>query len=353
MNQQLQHIARQFAGGQTVIKVAPLGNGLINDTFCVTSSGQPFVLQRINQQVFPQPELVMVNLLRLSQHIAAKAVDSVQLQIPTVIASNQQQPYFKDEDQQVWRALQLISPAESREHISRDSEAQQVGFALAHFHRLCSDLPVNALHDTLPGFHITPRYYQAYQALMAQPLAVDNDSELQACLSLIDSFASQIDMLEHAKQQGLLVERVIHGDPKLNNFLFQPNSDQIISLIDLDTVKPGLVHYDIGDCLRSCCHIAESNQFDLHRCQLILQSYLQEAGHFFSRADYEYLYLAIVLIPFELGLRFLTDYLQGNRYFKVKTPRQNLQRAQAQFALAANIVEQRLAIEAMIKRLAA
>ncbi|MDD5268702.1 MAG: phosphotransferase, partial [Methylococcales bacterium] len=152
-------------------------------------------------------------------------------------------------------------------------------------------------------------------------------------------------------RQGLLSLRVIHGDPKLNNFLFDKKSKKIVSIIDLDTVKPGLVHYDIGDCLRSCCHRLETNVFDLDTCAVILKFYLSEAGAFFSESDYHYLYAAIQLIPFELGLRFYTDYLEGNRYFKVTGADQNLQRAADQFHLCESIFQQESAIKTLIEQL--
>jgi len=157
--------------------------------------------------------------------------------------------------------------------------------------------------------------------------------------------------LEQAKQHGLLPLRVIHGDPKLNNFLFAKHSGRVVSLIDLDTVKPGLVHYDIGDCLRSCCHVEGSDTFDPAICAAILKGYLAEAGKFFSVYDYDYLYDAIRLIPFELGLRFYTDYLEGNRYFKVTEPLQNLHRATGQFRLCASILAQESVIKSLIGQL--
>jgi Ser/Thr protein kinase RdoA (MazF antagonist) len=149
----------------------------------------------------------------------------------------------------------------------------------------------------------------------------------------------------------LLSLRVIHGDPKLNNFLFDQDSKQIVSIIDLDTVKPGLVHYDLGDCLRSCCHRLQSNEFDLDICAALLRSYLSEAGAFFTDDDYRYLYAAIQLIPFELGLRFYTDYLEGNQYFKVTDPEQNLLRAVDQFRLCESIMAQESALKTLIEQL--
>jgi Ser/Thr protein kinase RdoA (MazF antagonist) len=345
---ELYRIAQEFSGGQSIKSVTGLGNGLINDTFQIVTDASAFVLQRINQQVFPQPELLISNLQQLGKHISQQAPVAARLKIPKVLLTGKQQGFFQDQELQFWRALELIPSAESREQLSKQTEAEQVGFALAHFHRLCSTLPTEQLHDTLPGFHITPNYFQQYLTLFQAPLACKKDKQFDYCQTFIENFRDNIDTLENAKQQGLLIERVIHGDPKLNNFLFQTNSDKIVSLIDLDTVKPGLVHYDIGDCLRSCCHKPENNNFELDYCATILSSYLQEAGVFFTPADYDFLYDAILLIPFELGLRFFSDYLAGNIYFKVKATDQNLQRAVAQFQLCESIAGQRLQIDHII-----
>lgn len=351
MTARLFEVAGQFAQGHSLIDIRPLGNGLINDTFLVSRGVDSFVLQRINPRVFPHPRQVMHNLAQLSRHIRQKPAGAVRLKIPDIVYSLNGKPFYQDEQKQIWRALQLISPAESREQIQNADQAGQIGWALAHFHRLCSDLSPALLHDSLPGFHVTPAYFQQYRELISQPAQVASDDDFRYCQAFIESRQSHIDVLEQAMQTGKLQPRVIHGDPKLNNFLFEPGSHRIVSLIDLDTVKPGLVHYDIGDCLRSSCHDKAGNRFDLDRCAIILKSYLEEAGSFFSASDYDFLYPAIWLIPFELGLRFFSDYLNGNRYFKVDRPRHNLERALAQFALCSDIAGRRAEIERLIKAL--
>lgn len=351
MNEILLKAAGQFSPGQSIQAIVPLGNGLINDTFAVTTDSGSFVLQRINASVFPQPQWVIHNLVQLGRHIRQKPRDFVKLRIPELLATQVGDSFYRDENRQVWRALQMIQPAESREQIRTDTEAAQVGFALAHFHRLCSDLSAELLRDTLPGFHIAPAYFQRYQQLLAEPLAVDKDAGFYEGQAFIQAHQNQINILEAAKQRGELQCRVIHGDPKLNNFLFQPGLDRIISLIDLDTVKSGLVHYDIGDCIRSCCRRKPDNSFNLAHCKIILQHYLREAGHFFSASDYDYLYAAIWLIPFELGLRFFSDYLSGNQYFKVCEPKQNLTRALAQFAFCESIRSQQQTLANYIQTL--
>lgn len=342
-------IASQYTPDFT--EISPIGNGLINDTFLVSTKTSPFILQRINRRVFSRPELIMENLKTLNQHLEKKNSASVRLKIPGILLTRDSKICFYDDKGDCWRALSFIANTESTETIANAEIAGQVGFALGHFHRLLSDLDPLMLQDTLPGFHITPGYLNCYHQVLNRLSVHETTPENHYCADFIASFEQSADILESAKQQGLLPLRVIHGDPKLNNFLFDLQNGTIASIIDLDTVKPGLVHYDIGDCLRSCCHNVETDTFDLAICAAILKKYFVEAAAFFSEPEYRFLYPAIELIPFELGLRFYTDYLDGDRYFKVSEPRQNLHRACAQFRLCASIKAQKKTIEQLIENL--
>ncbi|WP_374086848.1 phosphotransferase enzyme family protein [Methylomicrobium lacus] len=339
-------IARQFSGSSTA--VLPLGNGLINATYLVTTAAEPFVLQCINAHVFPEPEAILTNLAEIGRHIDSKAPEAVELQIPRLIQSEAGFDSVCDDRGRIWRATRYIADTVSLEVLGNLHEARQAGFALGHFHRLLSDLDPVRLKDTLPGFHITPAYLANYDRI--QPTA-DPNRISKDCSSFIERHRVFADDLETAKRQGLLPLRIIHGDPKLNNFLFDRDRQKAVGLIDLDTVKPGLLHYDIGDCLRSCCHRPENDTFDPDIGEAILASYLDEAGHFFTGPDYDYLYAAIRLIPFELGLRFYTDHLEGDRYFKVEGPEQNLERALGQFRLCKSIIAQEGAIIKLVESL--
>jgi Ser/Thr protein kinase RdoA (MazF antagonist) len=338
-------VAHQFF--PVIADIAPLGEGLINDTFLVTTPDSAFVLQRINPQVFPAPEQIMSNLQQLNQHIKQKTRAAVKLQIPDLLKTLTEQDFFLDDNGDVWRALSFIANSESLETLSNSDIAAQVGFALGHFHCLVSDLNPELLHDTLPSFHIAPDYLQQYQQVLTQTTVLPENAY---CAEFIAQYQHCTADLETAKHQGLLKLRITHGDPKLDNFLFDKHSGTVISLIDLDTVKPALVHYDIGDCLRSCCQTV-AGEFDMAVCEVILKNYLHEVRSFFTDHDYAYLYSSIRLIPFELGLRFYTDYLQGNRYFKVTETEQNLHRAIAQFKLCASVMQQETAIKQLIARL--
>lgn len=333
---------RQFLNADQGFELRPYGNGLINDTFLVSvATAKPwrFILQRLNAAVFANPEQVMHNLLTLSEHIQRKNAAAVALQIPEPLETADGQLFYRDWHGDVWRALEFIPNSRTLDSLGNAEEARQIGFALGYFHRLVSDLPAEELYDTLPGFHITPDYWWQYREALASPEKPAACAAYEFCENFIAAREELVNVLEDGKRQGVLQQRVIHGDPKLDNFLFDRENCRVLGLIDLDTVKPGLIHYDIGDCLRSCCRQGEPAHFDLRLCAAILQGYLQEARHFFTPADYAYLYPAMQLLPFELGLRFFTDYLNGNRYFKVDDPQHNLRRAVDQFELLQSIEE--------------
>jgi Ser/Thr protein kinase RdoA (MazF antagonist) len=195
----------------------------------------------------------------------------------------------------------------------------------------------------LVGFHITPRYLQNFDRAFSAN-GHKSGAEVKYCLSFIEERRQFAHVLENAREEGRLKLRPVHGDPKVNNVMIEETTGRAISLVDLDTVKPGLIHYDIGDCLRSGCNpLGEETEdweavcFDPEIGAAILEGYLTQVRNFLVAADYEYLFDSIRLLSFELGLRFFTDYLAGNVYFKVRHPQHNLQRALVQFKLTESI----------------
>ena len=201
--------------------------------------------------------------------------------------------------------------------------AREAGYALGRFQSLISDLEPMKMFDTLEGFHITPQYLDKYDQVKGQALRLGESPEICYCQEMIEMRRVWTSVLEDAKDRGNLQTRIIHGDPKINNFMISDQTGQAVSVIDLDTVKPGLVHYDIGDCLRSSCNPLgeettdfERVRFDIDLAKSILEGYISVADEFLTENDYAYIFDAIRLIPFELGLRFFTDYAAGNIYFQ-------------------------------------
>jgi hypothetical protein len=355
----LQTIAHQFAHQGKITGIAPFGSGNINDTFlvCLDDPSQTrFVLQRLNTHVFQRPELVMQNMRVFTEHmhgsLAQNPLDR-RWEIPRVILTREGLDHW-EANGDFWRAISFVEASESFDVMRDESHGWEVGFALGQFHRLISDLPADQLADTLPGFHIAPQYLAEYDRILSET-PVTKTTEVNHCMAFIAQRSDWVPVLEVAKSLGKLPLRLMHGDPKVNNVMFDKTSGKAVAVVDLDTVKPGLIHYDVGDCLRSGCNLAgeetarwQAVTFDLDMGKAILGGYLSVARSFLTPDDYDYLFDGIRLIAFELGLRFFTDHLAGDQYFKVKYPGHNLARALVQFQLTKSIEDQEGAIQRLI-----
>lgn len=370
----LMALADRFVLDAQPVSVEPLGSGNVNTTYRVTTgSGRRYVLQRLNTAVFAEPHRVMGNLQALALHARDRgAALQVPLPVPVRAApAAAQAPYLLQERDGPWRLLTYIEDTHSLDWLTTAAQATEIGRALGRFHVLVHDLPLDQLADTLEGFHVTPRYYDAYRA---RSEACPQGSETMAlaqgqldplpdpraawCARFIAEREPLVPVLEQARAEGRLQLRAIHGDPKVNNVMLCNTSGCAVAMVDLDTVKPGLLHYDIGDALRSGCNPAgeettdlEAVHFDLELAAAMLGGYLGEAASLLSADDIAHLYDAIRLLPFELGLRFFSDHLAGNTYFTVTRPDHNLDRALVQFRLTESIEAQEGAIRQLIARL--
>ena len=337
-----------FLPAISVRTLIPLGQGNINDTWRVDlESGEIMVLQRLHLEVFPDPAPVMHNMRLVTSHLQWMTRSGPPVFF-RLIGNPQGQDYFIDPDGYCWRLLTYIDNSRTLTSLQTLPQAEEIGRLLGQFHLLVAGLDHAALNDPLPDFHVTPRYLEQYDAI-AKRAKTSNDLETY-CQSVIAAERPTAGLLEEARDQ--LSMQVIHGDPKAANFLFAADSDRAISLVDLDTVKPGLLLHDLGDCLRSCCNrLGEAHAdpdatvFDPDLFQSLLSGYWQQAGHLLAATDRALLVAAVQLISFELGLRFFADHLSGDRYFKVSYPGMNLQRATIQFRLNQSICEQQADLE--------
>jgi Ser/Thr protein kinase RdoA (MazF antagonist) len=361
-------IAGRFRLPGAVRSVEPLGSGNVNATYLVTADGEQgavrFVLQRINSHVFQRPDLVMRNIQALGDHLAqrperlAPGPDGRRWELPRLVPARNGAQAWVEEDGACWRTLTFLENARSLDVIDDPATAREVGWGLGRFHHLIHDLPAEQLADTLEGFHVTPGYLRAFHQVHALS-RVPHTPELKRALAFVAQRDGICSVLEDARAAGRLRERPIHGDPKVNNVMLDAASGRAIGLVDLDTVKPGLIHYDIGDCLRSGCNRLgeettnlEAVAFDLDLCAAILEGYLAAAGSMLEPVELEHIYDAARLISFELGLRFLSDHLAGNVYFRAEDPEHNLRRALVQFLLTESIEAQETAIRSLVERLA-
>ena len=355
-------IAGRFAPRNSIAEIREFGSGNINTTYLVTlgpRAERHFILQRLNTKVFRNPELVMQNVSICTEHIlrclqVTPSVISRRWEVPKVLPSRDGRDYLREPDGSFWRAISFIEGTRSFKTIKDIAHAREVGYALGLFHTLINDLPSEKLADTLEGFHITPVYLRHYDEVLATYRGTIS-AETNYCRHFIERRRDWTAVLENAKAQGKLHIRPIHGDPKIDNILMDDVTMQAVSVVDLDTVKPGLVHYDIGDCLRSGCNLLgedgqpDAVRFETDICRAILQGYLSGAGGFLTGNDFHFLYDSIRLIAFELGLRFFTDYLEGNVYFRAGSKEQNLTRALVQFRLTESIEAHETTIRTIIR----
>lgn len=344
-------MALQFSpAGSPIRSMQKISNGLINQTFLVEqekTAPNKFILQQLNMKVFPRPELITRNILTVTEYLASQNLPTPVLQLPQLLVTQNKADHIEDEEGNYWRALTCIDNAQCFDTIQNDQHAFEIGQALGSFHTMLKDLSIAKLSETIPNFHNTPLYLAELSNTLqhSRPRICP---ETSLCLQFIQERSPQAAVLENAFKQGVLTKRPIHGDPKINNFMMDITSNRIASLIDLDTIQPGLVLSDIADCLRSGCNTKsedhenwKSVQFDLARCTKILTGYLATARHSLTPNDFTFLFDAIRLIPFELGVRFLSDHLKGNVYFQTSHPKHNLQRALVQLQLCSSIEKQK------------
>ena len=357
----LARIAQNFLKPGEDVVVEPYGNGIIHDTYLVSygKGHAKFILQRINLHVFKKPELIMQNIRIVCDHVRRRLEQErntqfAEWQMLDIIPTIDGRDYFVDEQGLFWRGLSFIHDAAPLENVRNQEQAHEIGTALGRFHYLVHGLDPGRLHDTLPGFHIISHYLAHFDEVVKTCDVSDQSSRLQYCFDFIKNRRQWAPVLENALAEGRLQHRVVHGDPKSNNVMLDIKTGKAVGMIDLDTVKPGLILYDIADCLRSCCNTLADDSGDIETvavnsdlCQSLLSGYRAEYN-LLSDTDYEHLYDAIRLIAYELGLRFVTDFLESDVYFKTEYKGHNLDRAMVQFKLAESIESQETQLRGLI-----
>lgn len=349
-------IANQFDVEGRLASMRPTGSGNVNDTYLAVYrthfSEERIIVQRINGHVFARPEWIMENMSILTNHchkqlqVESDTADRI-WQLPRIVPCRDGQDFYKDENGDFWRGLTLIASAKSFDIAQSAEHASEVGKVLGQFHRLLSSMNPLSLRDTLPGFHETPGYLEQYDDVVKTPEAQElaqSSMEVRNLQRFVEDRREFAFVLQNALAAEELELRLIHGDPKVSNIMIDDDTGKGTAIVDLDTAKPGLIHYDFGDALRSLCNREGEETgdlgkvaFNLDLCEAFVRGYMVHAREFLTENDKKYLYDSIRLITFELGLRFFQDYLAGNVYFKVKSPEQNLQRAQVQFRLCESI----------------
>jgi hypothetical protein len=354
-------VSAQFRVLGDFVEASPYGSGHINDTYCSVRNqgGTPvrYIHQRINHQIFKNPETLMENIARVTGHLAGKeaGLPDASRRILTLVPTRDGMSFFREANGNYWRTYIFIEKAKTYDAIETPKQAFEAARAFGAFQRLLADLPAPRLHDTIPDFHHTPKRFEAFaRALQTDVRNRARDAGPEVAFAL--AHQAMTGVLVEALARGDLPERVTHNDTKLNNVMLDDETGEGICVIDLDTAMPGLVLYDFGDMVRTSTSPAREDEQDLSKVgvqlpvfEALVRGYLASAGAFLTPREKALLVFGGKLMTFEVGLRFLTDYLAGDQYFKVHREGHNLDRCRTQFKLVQSIEQNEDAMQALVE----
>lgn len=338
-------IVSNFCIEGDIAAIVPYGSGHINDTFHLKNTDpglSGYLLQRINHHVFENVPALMRNVQLVTDHLREKLSripeSNPDKEVLTIIWTKDQQCFFCDEAGNYWRMYCFLKDTKSYDMVLTEQQAYEGGKAFGKFQLLLSDLDANLLSETIPGFHnITMRLDRLNKAVLLDPKGRVKDVLTE--LTFIVERANTMVAIMNLGKEGKLPLRIIHNDTKFNNILLDMD-DHAQCVIDLDTVMPGYVAYDFGDAIRTIINTAPEDEADLEKIGLSIplfkayaEGYLKNAVSFLSGMEVKSLVMGVLLIPYMQGVRFLTDYIEGDVYYKTHFAGHNLQRTRAQFQL--------------------
>ena len=321
------------------------GNGHINDTYLCDSKPN-FILQRINTNIFKNPDEVMENIYNVTNHLKKKieaAGGDVNRETMTVIKTKDGKNYYKADDNNYFRMYNYITDSVSHDTAEDPIQLFYAAKAFAKFQRMLNDFPADSLHETIKDFHNTPVRCAQLDEAIKNNVSGRLDS-VKAEVDFALEKRSYASLITDAIAEGTVPLRVTHNDTKLNNVLFDKDTDEGICVIDLDTVMPGSLLYDFGDALRFGGSSGTEDEqdlekiwFDLEKFEQYTKGFLSEAAECLTEKEIELLPVSVLIMTFECGMRFLADHLNGDTYFKIHRENHNLDRARTQFKLVADI----------------
>jgi Ser/Thr protein kinase RdoA (MazF antagonist) len=327
------------------VTVDPLGQGHINDTFLVTAPQGKFVLQKLNTHVFPRPWDLINNSSTISDFLQSQA-DGGQYTLAVIkpLPLGSGALALDLVEQGFWRALSFIPQSMTLSQVNDATQAAQVGAAFGHFSANLTHIDPNDIKEVITDFHNLPKRLSQ----LATAVEADSCNRLEQCQSWADLALSQTDLLaELAQVEARLPQRICHNDTKINNMLFSTSKSEPLAVIDLDTCMPGYLMYDFGDMVRAFCSPEAEDSTELElvqaRTELILAAaaaYKTALKGVLTEDEQQSLWLGVKVMTLMLAVRFLTDYLQGDRYFSVTKPDHNLMRAANQFTLYSRLLAQ-------------
>jgi len=329
----------------------PYGNGHINDTFCVIHeiNGKEvrYIRQRINKNIFKNVPALMDNIGRVTRQQRKKFLEAgkndIDRRVLTLVPSKDGKDYIIDTDGQYWRTYFFLEGLLTLETVEKPAHAFQAAKAFGEFQCQLADMDSPRLHETIPEFHNTrSRFNTLVKAIEKDEF--NRVKDVKEEINFVMQREKIVDVLLNLQAAGKLPERITHNDTKLNNVLINAETGEGMCVIDLDTVMPGLALYDFGDMVRTATNTEEEDERDLSKVKMdinmynaLKEGYLSTAGNFLTPKEIELLPFSGQLITFEIGIRFLTDYLQNDVYFKIHRDKQNVDRCRKQFKMVESI----------------
>lgn len=356
-------IAKNFRLNGSIVEIKPFGNGHINDTFRIhtkESEMPDYILQRKNHLVFKDIEGMMENIVRVTNHIRnnllLRGVTDVDRKVINHIQTKNGIFFYKDIEGNYWTIFLFISDSTSVEKIEIPEHAYIAGKGFGIFQKQLADLPGKPLNETIVDFHnIEFRYRNFRKALKTNfhNRIAETEKEIEFALQMEDEMHTLI----RAWKASEIPSRITHNDTKINNILFDLKGE-ILAVIDLDTVMPGLVHFDFGDAIRTAACTSEEDETDLDKITINLEifeafsrGFLEKTHSFLTDKEIQLLPHSAKFMTFIMGLRFLTDYLEGDVYYKIKNEKHNIERCRAQFKLVKEITFKESEMKSIIERL--
>ena len=339
----LEEALAAFEFGGAVRHAERFGEGHINDTFAVTvQDGGRWILQRLNTAIFKRPREVMENILGVTRHLRGKIEargGDPERETLNVLLTRGGGPLFTDSAGGVWRCYRFIEGTVCLQAARSGEDFCNAARTFGQFQQLLSDYPAATLHETIPHFHDTPDRYRNFEAAVAAD-KMGRAAEVEREIAFVRARKEDCRVLADLLAAGKLPLRVTHNDTKLNNILIDAATGKGLCVIDLDTVMPGLSAHDYGDSIRFGASTAAEDEADLSKVHFSLplfeaytQGYLASAGEALTELEKQTLPWGAKLMTLECGMRFLTDYLEGDTYFKTHRPGQNLDRTRTQLRL--------------------
>ena len=364
--ERIARIGDQFAVSGDFLYGEELRNGHINTTYraCYrTEDGHEdrYILQRINEYVFKDPAQVMRNVEKVTRHITWKLLrrrrDAAGQTLNLFPARGGRNYIVLPEEGGMWRCYNNIEGTHTYDVVENTRQAYQAGFAFGSFQDLICDMNPEDIRESIPDFHNTPKRY-ADLLKSAEADVMGRAANCRAELELLAGWANRYSRITDMLATGEIPTRITHNDTKINNVMLDEETDDAVCVIDLDTVMPGSVLYDFGDMVRTATCMAREDEEDLSLVRMempffesLAEGYLDAAHNFLTQKEVEFMPFSGWLITTEIGIRFLTDYLDGDKYFRTEKPEHNLIRARNQLKLAQSIDSQLISMGKYVRRL--